>query len=107
MKSKKIKINNKFNMFRWFILIPTICFVWWVVALICSFVESWFYTPELWNSYGVIFMIVDFFILPSVAMFFVAKIIAPKYKNIVGCIVIFLCMLWVLFLWYGLSQMAY
>ncbi len=98
------------DVFRWIILLPAICFTWWVCMMICVWIEHFFYSSTLWNlskNVFIIFTLLDLLILPTIAGFFVSRIIAPKYKKHVGLFAIVLCVLWFAFLIYGLSHMAY
>lgn len=106
-KIMKSKTNNTLNILRWVILLPIICFTWWISAMICAWIEHFFYTPALWNSYGNIFIILDLLILPTIAVFFISRIIAPKYKIYIGCTAVALCVFWFIFLIYGMGHMAY
>ena len=104
---KKRQKKKLLKILRWIILLPSICIVWLGVALVCAYVAGRFYTPELWSSWGLVLMRVGFFVLPSVSVFFTARRIAPKYKNIVGWITVILCALWILLLYSGLAHLAY
>lgn len=75
--------------------------------MICAWIMGFFYSPALWNSYGNVFIILELLILPTIAVFFVSRIIAPKYKKHIGYIVMVLSVLWFVLLIYGLSHMAY
>lgn len=99
--------QNLSNALRWIVLLPAICLVWWTVSFICITIERWFPARLLLGHHFWLGMITYFIILPAVAMFFTAKYIAPKHKILMGCIAVCLCILWGLFLWYGLSHMAY
>lgn len=100
---KSVKNKNSKDIWRWVALAPVVCVTWWVVVILCSYLYSWFYTPNLLQYWGPLMLI----FLPSVAIFFVARWIAPKYKNITAVSAVVLCILWGLFLFYGLSHMAY
>ena len=106
---KKESNNNKSinNTLRWFLLLPAICILWYIVAFGSAYIESWFYTPELWDSWGLAIMIADLFVFPSIAMFFVTKWIAPKYKIWLAWGSVILCALWCILLFYALTHMAY
>ena len=101
-----MKEKNK-NVLRWVLLLPAICIVWYIVSFGVAYIESWFYTPELWDSWGLAIMIADLFVLPSIAMFFVTKWIAPKYKIWLAWASVILCALWCILLFYALTHMAY
>ena len=103
----KSKTNNNIDTLRWVILLPTICCTWWICVMICAWIEHFFYNPTLWNSYNNVVIILDLLILPTIAVFFVSRIIAPKHKKHIGCIAMVLCVLWFILLIYGLSHMAY
>ena len=100
--------NNKqiYDILRWIALLPAVCLVWWIVLYICISIDQWFSTEPFFGL-GLWVLIIYFAILPAIAMFFTAKYIAPKYKNIMGCVAVFLCIAWVLLLCYGLSHIAY
>lgn len=104
---KKTNSYKGLDVFRWVVLLPAICFTWWICTMFCAWIEHFFYSSALWNSYGNVFIILDLLILPTIAVFFVSRIIAPKYKKHIGCIAIVLCVLWFAFLVYGLSHMVY
>ena len=103
----KSKTNNNIDTLRWVILLPAICCTWWICTMVFAWIEHFFYSPALWNSYGNVFIILDLLILPTIAVFFVSRIIAPKYKKNTGYIATALCVLWFILLIYGLSHMAY
>ncbi len=107
---KKTNSYKGLDVFRWIILLPAICFTWLVCTMICAWIEHFFYNPALWfgNVFiTTVFIILDLLILPTIAVFFVSRIIAPKYKKHVGLFAIVLCVLWFAFLIYGLSHVAY
>ena len=104
---KTVKDNSKYNVLRWILLLPALCVVWCAVAFGVAYIEGWFYTPELWESWWLTVLIADFFVCPSVALFFATKYIAPKYKMWFAWGSVVLCALWTLFLFSGMSQMAY
>ncbi len=95
--------NKKWlTILRWVALLPAVCLVWWIIPIICLYIERLLSLELLmWP------LIIYFTILPAIAMFFVAKFIAPKYKITMGCAAILLCIIWDLLLWYGLSHLAY
>lgn len=104
---KSVKNKNSKDIWRWVVLVPAICVTWLVVVFGWAFIEGFLYRWEFWQSLGESFIIVDFFILPSVAIFFVARWIAPKYKNITAISAGVLSVLWGVYFLYGLSHMAY
>lgn len=82
------------NIIRWILLLPALCITWFVFVMLFAWVESLFYSPEILDSYGKILLYLDLFIIPSIAMFFVAKYLSPKYKTMMGCLSVVLCALW-------------
>lgn len=106
---KKNTKEKTLNILRWVALIPAICITWWIVIYICACIARFLFGPNFFTSdYSILtFIIISFVILPAVAMFFTAKYIAPKYKIIMGCIAVAICILWVVVLFYNLSHMAY
>ena len=102
-RREKMKPQTK-NIIRWTILFPTICIVWLLVMFLCIWIEGFFYSPELWMSFGNMFMLLDLLIIPSIAIFFTARYIAPKYKNIVGIGSVVLCALWCCYFILTLAQ---
>ena len=104
---KSVKNKNSKDIWRWIVLVPAICVTWLVVVFGWAFIEGFLYRWEFWQSLGESFIIVDFFILPSITIFFVARWIAPKYKNITAISAVVLCILWGVYFLYGLSHMAY
>lgn len=104
IKAKNSTKERNYNILRWAVLVPTVCIGWYLVASVCLSIEGLFYTPELWQSWGHIFMILDFGAMPCIVMFFVARAIAPKYKNLMGCMAIILCIVLAALLFYGLAH---
>lgn len=109
---KKTKKNNDVkSVLRWIALLPALAVTWYTVAMASVEVESWMFSiPEMKPGQALASVIVTFIILPSVAMFFMAKFIAPKYKKISGMCAVGLCVLWVaclFYVFYGLGHMAY
>lgn len=100
---KKTNAHKGLDIFRWVVLLPAVCFTWCCCAMICAWIEHFFYSPVLGN----VFIVLDLLILPTIAVFFVSRIIAPKYKKHIGYIVMVLSVLWFVLLIYGLSRMAY
>ena len=82
------------NIIRWILLLPTLCITWFVSVMLCAWLESLFYSPDFLDSYGKTLLYLDLFIIPSIAMFFVAKYLSPKYKTMMGCFSVVLCALW-------------
>ena len=90
MKSKK----KSYDIVRWIALLPAVCLVWWVASSVCLIIDAWT-SSEI------------FVLFPAIAMFFTAKWIAPKYKNLMGIFAVFVCLLWTLSFWYILGHAAY
>ncbi len=103
MKKNKNE-NKKLDIVRWVLLLPAVCLVWVLVMFLCAWIESFFYSQYLWESYGIMFMILDIFVIPGIAMFFTAKFLAPKYKIIAGLVTVFLCALWCQYFIWALSN---
>jgi hypothetical protein len=94
------KVKQKYiDILRWVILVPAVYTTWFVVVMGFAFVFR--RVPILWNSD---LIVIDLFVCPSIAMFFVAKYIAPKYKNIVGWVAVALC---ALFVFWFVSSLVY
>ena len=102
-----MKSNRKsYDLVRWIALLPAVCLVWWIASSVCLIIDAWtsseiFFGLELWG------MAICFILFPAIAMFFTAKWIAPKYKNLMGIFAIFICLLWTAFFWYSLGHVAY
>ncbi len=108
---KEIKKYDVKSILRWIALLPALAVTWYAVSMVSIEIESWMVDiPAMTPGYALLSVIVTLAVLPSVAMFFVARFIAPKYKNISGISAVVLCILWVVFLlyaFYGLGHMAY
>ena len=74
--------ENK-NIIRWALLVPALGAVWVVATVISLLVMFLFYA----RGYENIFVFYAFlFLMYAVLPFFVARWVAPKYKNIVGIV---------------------
>ena len=104
---KSVKNKNSKDIWRWVVLAPVVWLAWVITVMLCAYVEGLFFSAELWDELGVYLLISDFVILPSIAIFFVARWIAPKYKNITAISAGVLSVLWGIYFLYGLSHMAY
>ena len=102
-KKQQIQNNiNWMNVLRWGVLVPVLGMVWWFVALGVAFVAGYFFIPINW-----MFLVLDMLVLPAVAIFLVTRLIAPKYKTLMGWMSVLLCVVWFGFLFYGMLHMAY
>lgn len=108
---KEIKKYDVKSILRWIALLPALAVTWYAVSMVSIEIESWMVDiPAMTPGYALLSVIVTFIILPSIAMFFMAKFIAPKYKKISGMCAVGLCVLWVaclFYVFYGLGHMAY
>lgn len=74
--------ENK-NIIRWTLLVPALGVGWVVATVISLLVMFLFYS----RGYENIFVLYAFlFLMYAVLPFFVARWVAPKYKNIVGIV---------------------
>ena len=74
--------ENK-NIIRWTLLVPALCVAWAVATVVSLLVMFLFYS----RGYENIFVLYAFlFLMYAVLPFFVARWVAPKYKNIVGIV---------------------
>ena len=103
---KETKNYDIKSILRWVALLPALAITWYAVAMAAAAIDGW-----LFKQYSFLALIIILMILPSIAMFFVARFIVPKYKNtsgiFAGILAVVLCALWVVFLFYGLGHMAY
>ena len=104
---KEVKNSKKTDVLRWILLVPAVILSWHIVEFMASVVARWFYAPETWEKLGVTVIIMGLFVLPCLAVFFTARYIAPKYKNLIAWSTVLLCVLFNVVLIYGLSKMAY
>lgn len=104
---KSVENKNATNIWRWVALAPLVWLAWVVTVMLCAYVDGLFFSAESWNEWGTYLFISDFVVFPSIAIFFVARWIAPKCKNITAISAGILSVLWGLFFLYGLSHMAY
>ena len=113
MQKTTKKVQNKQNnetkqniieFVRWVLLGPAVCAAWWSGLVISTFLERWGLFLDLLDSYPIVYFFIVFVIIPVIAMFFVAKGIAPKYKKISGVVAVVVCILWDLFLFLNLMM---
>ena len=103
-KKNNEKKQNIIEFVRWVLLGPAVCVAWLVGVFIGTYISKWFVTTEFFDSYAIGCLIFISFVIPSIVMFFAAKIIAPKYKNISGFVAVGICVLWDLFLFLNLMM---
>ena len=78
MKNQKSK--NTYNVIRWILLVPVVCFVDVVVAvLILSFID-------FWGDIDIDLVCVCLTVVITLTSFFISKLIAPKYKKTTGIV---------------------
>lgn len=104
---KSVKNKNSKDIWRWVALAPVVWLAWVVTVMLCAYVDGLFSSAESWVDLGLYLFISDFVVLPSIAIFFVSRWIAPKYKNITAISATVLSVLWGIYFLYGLSRMAY
>lgn len=96
------------DILRWVGVLPAICLVWLAITYtLGALVIGLVYSLGLFESYFWLTMFLSMCVLPGIAMFFAARYIAPKYKNISGICAVILCVIWWLFLFYGITNMGY
>ena len=103
-KKNNEKKQNIIEFVRWVLLGPAVCVAWWSGMVISLFLERWGLFLDFLDSYPIVCFFIVFVIIPVIAMFFVAKGIAPKYKNISGFVAVGICVLWDLFLFLNLMM---
>ena len=83
--------KKTWDLIRWVFLGPAVC-VSWCVMMIGCFIYSW--SRSYYNTVlsDILFFLVCI-VVPCIVEFFIAKCIAPKYKNNAGWIVVALCVL--------------
>ena len=99
--------KKTWDLIRWVLLGPAVCVAWLVGACIGTYISQWSVTTEFFDSYPIGCLIFISFVIPSIVMFFAAKIIAPKYKNISGFVAVGICVLWVSFLCWSLMTYGF
>jgi len=77
--------ENK-NIVRWTLLLPALGVVWAVATVISLFIMFLFYSRGYENIFVYVFLCAFLFLMYAVLPFFVARWIAPKYKNVVGIV---------------------
>ncbi len=98
---KNNKTTNIHNIFRWILLVPVVLLTWYVVLKLLGPIPHLMFVWGFGNLWGYIetpAVIIGFF-LPCIAVYFVAKAVAPKHKNIVGWCSLVLCFLYMVTLW--------
>ena len=78
------------NTLRWIALLPAL-YITWVVGIYVAIPLGLFLTGEYTDFVQQSALVGMLFVVPGIAMFFVAKFIAPRYKNITGISAIVLC----------------
>lgn len=81
--------ENK-NIIRWTLLVPALGVAWAVATVISLLVMFLFYSRGYENIFVYVFLYAFLFLMYAVLPFFVARWVAPKYKNIVGIVAAFL-----------------
>ena len=104
---KKTENKKTMDIIRWVLLAPAIFVGWLLTFFLCAWIEGWFYTPYLWMKFGLVFVVLDVFVAPGVATFFLARYIAPKCKKIAGWGAVAFCVLFGAVFLYGLFHMAH
>ena len=102
--------NKQMDVIRWVMLFPAVLVTWCICVPLLGWIPHLFYRwgwVKILEYSENILAIVCGFLLPCIAMFFVARWIAPKYKNIAGWGAVAFCALWELFLIFGLLHLAY
>jgi len=77
--------ENK-NIVRWTLLVPALGVAWAVATVISLLVMFLFYAWGYKNIFINVFLYAFLFLMYAVLPFFVARWVAPKYKNIVGIV---------------------
>lgn len=102
--------NKNINLIRWFLFGPAVLATWYLMILVFAMVPHWIYKMG-WNKileYAEIpLAIVCGFLVPCIVVYFVAKYVAPNHKKTAGWVAVVFCVLWELFLMFGLSHLAY
>ena len=107
---KETKTNKTTDVLRWILLAPFVIATWYMVLFIVAPIPHLIYSlgwVKILEYLETPLFIIGGFVLPCIAVYFVAKYIAPKYKNIVGWSAVVFCALWELFLIFGLTHLAY
>ena len=106
-KKNNEKKQNIIEFVRWVLLGPAVCVAWLVGVFIGTYILQLSVTTEFFDSYAIGCLIFILFVIPSIVMFFAAKIIAPKYKNISGFVAVGICVLWLSFLCWSLMTYGF
>ena len=109
-KEIKTEQNKKLDVLRWVVLVPVLSIVWYMTVIVLGYVPQLMY---MWGWFKVLeyfemlLAVLGGFVLPCIAVYYTAKYIAPKYKKTVGWCAVGFCVLWTVFMLYGLAHMAY
>ncbi len=97
-----MKKNNTYDVLRWVLLAPIVLLTWYIIMLLLAHIPhlmiAWGF-ENLWGYIEIPALIIGF-LLPCIAVYFVAKYIAPKYKNIAGWSAVVFCPLCFFALWW-------
>lgn len=77
-----VNVKNE-DIIRWILLLPALGVVWAVATVISLLVMFLFY---VWGYENIFVFYAFLFLMYAVLPFFVARWVAPKYKNIVGIV---------------------
>ncbi|MBQ6736808.1 MAG: hypothetical protein IJQ90_04990 [Alphaproteobacteria bacterium] len=77
-----MNVKNE-DIIRWILLLPALGVVWAVATVISLLVMFLFY---VWGYENIFVFYAFLFLMYAVLPFFVARWVAPKYKNIVGIV---------------------
>jgi hypothetical protein len=80
-----VNVKNE-DIIRWILLLPALGVVWVVVTVISLLMMFLFYSRGYENIFVYVFLYAFLFLMYAVLPFFVARWIAPKYKNVVGIV---------------------
>ena len=112
--SKKESYNNKnvMNIIRWTVLIPCVILTWYSVIFLLGLLGHWFLVNKIWMllPWDVLEIPVTIIFgagIPAAIMFYIAYIIAPTHKILVGWMAVVSCVLISLLAVYGLLHMGY
>ena len=80
-----VNVKNE-DIIRWILLLPVLGVAWAVVTAMSLFIMFLFYSRGYENIFVYVFLYAFLFLMYAVLPFFVARWIAPKYKNVVGIV---------------------
>ena len=99
------------NIIRWVFLLPCVILTWHVLMFVFGaiphLIYTWGWEKMLTYLEIPLVAILGGFVLPCVAVYFVAKHIAPNHKKAAAWGSMALRVLWNTFLFFALSRMAY